>query len=1033
MESQLSSFAEQQAKRAESLSAFSGINLLHIKRHLALLLGLIGRERLFDQYTRHDIAHIDGMLETLEWLVTDTSKQAMSPADWLLLVLAIYLHDLGMLVTPSEYAARGSSGFPRFRDEVLFAGPDGADYRTRVLQLTPDDSERFLYQEFVRHIHAERIRAWIVGEQQQHLGISHEVVSEINKLLEPLTSQFRRDLGLICESHHLTDLDDLKKYKPSQPYGNSDDETANLQYVAVLLRTADLLHITSDRTPSVSFRVINPTDPVSQQEWAKQMAVTRVRPKLGLDVDGLPDEKAPKDTIEIHAFFSKENGFFGLTSFLSYAAEQLRKSHEWITTTLKMKQARHEFPWRRIDDSNIETEGFIRETFEFTIDQARILDLLTGHTLYNDTRVVLRELVQNAIDAVRVQHYPDQPGTEAKVSISWDSNERVLSVMDNGTGMTQEIITKYLLNVGTSRYQDPEFRKRYPRFSSISRFGIGVLSTFMVADKVEIVTNHPDEEKARHLTLRSVHGKYLIRLLDKADPAVAQLGPHGTVISLTLRPSAKMPSVIETAALWIVVPGCEVTVTVDGQEPKRIGFNTVADALVDTLTANGIKARRTDRTNSVPVGEEKGEVRVIGCESNGISLAYAVRWDEYFREWSFLTVPDRPSWTRSGLGTCIEGIRVQFDTPGYRGSHLLAIANVTGPHAPKTNVARSSLEATPDHDAMHREVYRMYCDHVRREIVALHSERAFSLTWAATEAQFLLSPLLSTDFDTVATVNEHLFREALSDLPMLVVESDGKRTLTTTRTLCDEREIWTIHCGLLRSAERLIRESATSTSAARILDALDLPEFVPSGRIVLAGAEHQTRISPYLLTNREVNQVIINREQRRVDLRWVEQLNPPRWITLPEKVVKETDAYGVVGSTGDQFYSSFGEHDVYTIGVHSIDIQPSSMFLGVRIGVRIFLFPGTDVSLFLRPHFEEVCQRPTSANIQRAIFLCHLFTRCFQQRISDARILIQSTMGAFAERNGRCEFSLDKHESKLVDLIGRTRWTVFDASVWERH
>ena len=39
------------------------------------------------------------------------------------------------------------------------------------------------------------------------------------------------------------------------------------------------------------------------------------------------------------------------------------------------------FPWRNIDDTNIETEGFIPETFEFTIDQARILDLLTGRTL----------------------------------------------------------------------------------------------------------------------------------------------------------------------------------------------------------------------------------------------------------------------------------------------------------------------------------------------------------------------------------------------------------------------------------------------------------------------------------------------------------------------------------------------------------------------------------------------------------------------------------------------------------------------------
>jgi HSP90 family molecular chaperone len=59
----------------------------------------------------------------------------------------------------------------------------------------------------------------------------------------------------------------------------------------------------------------------------------------------------------------------------------------------------------RIDETSIETEGFIRDTFEFTIDQARIQDLLTGHTLYNDSRVVLRELVQNSLDAIRLQQH----------------------------------------------------------------------------------------------------------------------------------------------------------------------------------------------------------------------------------------------------------------------------------------------------------------------------------------------------------------------------------------------------------------------------------------------------------------------------------------------------------------------------------------------------------------------------------------------------------------------------------------------------
>jgi len=484
--------AEKRAQKAEELPAFSGIKLLHIKRQVDELLGLIGRDGIFDEYTKHDISHIDEMLKILDWIVPEDTKDIMSPTDWLITVLAIYFHDLGMLVTKEEYEQRNSSGYIEYRDKELFADDSGADYRAKVEQLPPDKAERFLYQEFVRGHHAERIRNWIMGRAPDHLGITPNSMSEVEALLSTLDPQFRRDLALACESHHLNDLNNFEKYKVSQPYGNSDKETANIQYAAILLRTADLLHVTRDRTPSVAFRIINPTDPLSQKEWAKQMAVRRVRSKIGSDREGNPDEKADRDTIEVHAYFTHEDGFFGLTSYLSYAQNQIQKSYGWVKEANKRQGASHTFPWRYVNDKNIETEGFLPNRYEFTIDQAKILDLLTGHTLYNDTSVVLRELVQNAFDAIRIQQLIDQQDgsaqTSGKVTIHWNSQERVLSVEDNGTGMTQEIIEQHLLLVGSSRYQSQEFKRQYPDFSPISRFGIGLLSAFMVADTVEIIT-----------------------------------------------------------------------------------------------------------------------------------------------------------------------------------------------------------------------------------------------------------------------------------------------------------------------------------------------------------------------------------------------------------------------------------------------------------------------------------------------------------------------------------------------------------------
>lgn len=937
----LHTHAESEAKKAEALPAFSGFNLLHIKRQVATLLGLIGRDGIFDQYTVHDISHIDHMLTSLDWIIPEATKSIMSPTDWLMTVLAIYFHDMGMLVTAEEYDKRAYSDFPRYRDETLFAGNSGADYRAKVGTLPPDRAERFLYQEFVRHKHAERIRAWVIGHAREDLGIADNMVEEIDALLNLLGPQFRRDLGLICESHHLNDLNDLKKYKPSQPYGNSDAETANLQYCAVLLRTADLLHVTSNRTPSVAFRVINPTDPISQQEWAKQMAVTRVRPKLGTDDEGVPSETAPKDTVEVHAYFRNEDGFFGLTSFLSYASDELKKSHEWISNTKKHQNARHEFPWRKIDDSNIETEGFIRDTFEFAINQTRILDLLTGHTLYNDTRVVLRELVQNAIDAIRIQHFPDPP-TSGKIQLEWDTKDRTLKVTDNGTGMTQRVISDFLLNVGTSRYQDPEFKKEYPTFESISRFGIGVLSTFMVADSVDVITCHPEDEQARQLTLRSVHGKYLIRFLDKSHPDVQRLAPHGTQFVLKVRPSVEMPDVLETAKLWIVVPDCEVTGKVDSQPSINIGHKSPAGALIELLSGAGIRAEIGHDTKA-PQELDSGTVRVIERESNGVTVAYAIEWTRYFREWSFVTADrlkrgDSPSLS---LGTCIEGIRVETATPGFKGTSILSIANVKGPNAPKTNVARSGLEITPERDAMLREIYGIYRNHVAQEITELHSNRSFSLTWAVSEAQFLLAPIL--DASDGEALSSNLFEEALSELRVLPVETKSGRTAISPASLAREPEFWTIDCALFHIAEPLIREAGKSASLSGIVETLNVPGFQLPPSKMLCGVRPSDYFGSYAYRKREVDRIVIFPDQRRIDLRWVPLASPSRWLSPPNQV----------GRFYKEFIRDYFSHrsvlmEPILVGIRDIDVSPMSEQVAVSAFGRFFLLPGTPVANYMQ-------------------------------------------------------------------------------------
>ncbi len=1009
---------ERIAAKAADLPAFSGFSLLHTKRQVELLLNQIGRHGIFEQYTRHDIQHVNRMLETLEWVVTPRSRSVMSPADWLLAVVSVYMHDLGMLVTADEFDAREDSGFAHFRDEMLQStNEETQDYRSKIRELNGDDAERFMYQEFVRQNHARRVRQWISGKAPSSLGASQALADELVDLLGALPEAFRNDLGIVCESHHLDDLDDLEKYSVSRPYGTSDDETADVQFAAVLLRTADLLHITLDRTPSVIFRLINPRDPLTLREWGKQMAVRRVRSQPGQDREGNVDPDAPRNTVEVHATFKHPDGFFGLTAYLGYVEEQLKLAAGWVALAAKRKGGAKEFPWRYVDQRHIETEGFLPKQFEFSLDQARILNLLTGHTLYNDTDVVLRELVQNSLDAVRLR-FGNAASEAGLVEIRWDTKNRVLTVRDNGTGMTQSVIEENLLKVGASLYQDPKFKERHPNFSPISRFGIGVLSTFMIADSVEVVTVHEDEEDARHLALRSVHGKYLIRLLEKSDPAVQELTSAGTEVKLTVRSSASVRDVLATARKWFVIPGCRLRVQVDQDDPVDVGFITVRDALEDVLKERKILGRPSSSPG----------VRVVEANRPGLSVAYAVRWSDYFQEWAFVAVGegrDDPPY----LGTSIEGVRVEFSSPGFGGHTIFSIANATGHGAPKTNVARSGIEASEERVALAQEVYSIYREHVEDQMEELEGERGHSLSWAASEGQYLLRPLLSTVQTRKSYWSRQAFLDEIRKLRVIVLEDATGRRRASVNEVADIGFFWTVDSALHRHAQSLLRELGTNSTLAAIVNALGESDALPEGPIVdldhLGG-----EVRAQLLRHFEVAAIYASPTQRRVSVRWDARGDDPRWIDPfgpPSQLPAWALEYWVSETTVRRRYA-FGPvaAQSYWIPVGEVTAEGLAEEDSVRIGSDHYVVPGSPLGEALKDRIIVPEDRPFD-NTTAALILAGQMIIAGTSR----RETLETVRRQIAPWGSG--YSTEPVDTETIaSIIGNCRGGMFDTRAWER-
>jgi hypothetical protein len=146
-------------------------------------------------------------------------------------------------------------------------------------------------------------------------------------------------------------------------------------------------------------------------------------------------------------------------------------------------------------------------------DVAHLARSLGGQGLYSAEYVPLRELIQNSADAIdaRAQIDPEFRPNEGKITIriarEGAEEDRIISVTDNGLGMSESVLAGPLIDFGNSFWKSPLARSEYPGLQGTlreprGRFGIGFFSAFMWADEV-LVASRPfatgrDDTKVLH-------------------------------------------------------------------------------------------------------------------------------------------------------------------------------------------------------------------------------------------------------------------------------------------------------------------------------------------------------------------------------------------------------------------------------------------------------------------------------------------------------------------------------------------------------
>jgi len=144
------------------------------------------------------------------------------------------------------------------------------------------------------------------------------------------------------------------------------------------------------------------------------------------------------------------------------------------------------------------------QTYGFQAEVSKLLDIV-AHSLYSEREIFLRELISNASDACDKLRYeaitePDllAGDPDFKIAIAIDKKAKTLTISDNGIGMSKDELVENLGTIarsGTAAFVSGLSGEAAKDASLIGQFGVGFYSSFMVADKVEVLTRRAGEKK----------------------------------------------------------------------------------------------------------------------------------------------------------------------------------------------------------------------------------------------------------------------------------------------------------------------------------------------------------------------------------------------------------------------------------------------------------------------------------------------------------------------------------------------------------
>lgn len=364
------------------------------------------------------------------------------------------------------------------------------------------------------------------------------------------------------------------------------------------------------------------------------------------------------------------------------------------------------------------------ETLGFQAEVKQLLHLMI-HSLYSNREIFLRELISNASDAadkLRFEAIADEAllenQPELEIRVDFDAEARTISVSDNGIGMSRDDVIEQLGTIarsGTADFLQTMSGDTKKDANLIGQFGVGFYSSFIVADKVEVLTRRADlgADEGVHW-VSDGDGEFTVETIERAE--------RGTEVRLHLREDAtefadehRLRSLIrkysDHIAFPVLMPTIQSPPTGEGEATDDAADDAPQFELVNTAQAMWTRPR-TD----VSEDEYKEFYKHISHDFQDPVL-WSHNKVEGKREYtSLLYVPAKPPFdlynreSPRGLKLYVQRVFIMDDAEQFLPLYLRFIRGVVDSNDLSLNVSRELLQQDATVDAIRSALTKRVLD-----------------------------------------------------------------------------------------------------------------------------------------------------------------------------------------------------------------------------------------------------------------------------------------------------------------------------------